>query len=200
MLKDVELKILASFFPRAHRAYVAKEIEQRSGYSHERVFNTLRNLEKKKCLVIEKIKKTNLYGLRLERPEIFFSFVYFVENRKKKFFDKWPIIRRFSEELVRRVGKNCDCMVLSFSEEEKNVVEGPIKAVLVAKVIDSELEKFCLALAKKYDLNITPILLEIGEFEKLRRNDLPLYRELMESSILLRGLEIFYDSMYGVII
>ena len=49
MLTQAEVRVLAAFFPEGGEA-TAREIEKRSGYSHERVYSTLRGLPPKSIL------------------------------------------------------------------------------------------------------------------------------------------------------
>ena len=83
MFKENELKILAGFFPYAHRIYSTKDIEKRSRYSHERAHTTLSKLEKSGFVLRQKLGNVNIYRLNLEKKELFLAFLYYMSSSKR---------------------------------------------------------------------------------------------------------------------
>lgn len=77
-----ELDILASFFPLANKVYTTKDIEKKSGYSHERVHTILSKLEKEGKLKRRSFGRTNVYKLQIS-SELFLAYVYFNEERRR---------------------------------------------------------------------------------------------------------------------
>ncbi len=55
MLNETELRILPAFFPEGIER-TTKEMEDRSGYSHERAYSTLKTLEER-CFVKKESRK-----------------------------------------------------------------------------------------------------------------------------------------------
>ena len=85
-MKEIEIKILASFFPKAEKEYTTKEIEKISGYSHERVYTTLLSLTKQSYLIRRKIGKAYVFKLNLAK-DLILPFIYFQTKRNEKFFN-----------------------------------------------------------------------------------------------------------------
>ena len=66
LLLQNEIEILICFLPTLG-SLTSKQIEEKSGYSHESVFRILKGLVDKKCLFTKKIGKTNVYELVRDR-------------------------------------------------------------------------------------------------------------------------------------
>ncbi len=62
MITESELRIMAGFFPEGSSVTI-KEIEKASGYSYERVYSTLMDLQKKRIVEGKKVGRTWSFNL-----------------------------------------------------------------------------------------------------------------------------------------
>lgn len=72
MLNETELKILSAFFPEGTER-ATKEVEDRSGYSHERAYSTLKVLEEKRILLKKNVGKALVYSIKKFDDSYLFS-------------------------------------------------------------------------------------------------------------------------------
>ena len=117
MLNETELKIIAAFFPEGTER-ATKEIENRSGYSHERVYSTLAALEKKELLTKKKVGKTLVYSIAKFNDAIYLGFAYYSIDKKEQFIKKYPLIWNALEEFMNKSKPELAILFGSYSKGE----------------------------------------------------------------------------------
>jgi predicted nucleotidyltransferase len=197
MLKQVELKILASFFP-STKGYTTREIEIKSGYSHERVYTTLMNLVKQGYLIKRKAGKTYIFRLNLQK-DLLLPYLYFQTEQKENFLNSvTPFVRNALNEFIEKIGSSDLVSVVIFGSYAKGEQrkESDIDVLCVTRK-KYDIDKVALSLRHKYDKRITPVVVLFEDFPNMKRDNPTFYNELMEFGIVLYGVEAFYRLIYG---
>ena len=86
MITQNEIEILSCFFPKL-ADLTAKEIEKKSGLSHETTFRLLKKLVQEKHLKEKKVGKTNVYEF-IKDDLTYQIFVHYVTKRRLTFKEK----------------------------------------------------------------------------------------------------------------
>lgn len=169
MFKENELLILSSFFPLVNRAYSTKEIELRSGYSHERAHTTLNLLEKDSLLKKRNYGNVNLYRLNLEKRELFLVFVFYMNSIKKKL----------------KIGHSLD---IDFDERLHSVIHLPKKDAFLY-ILKDNISKSEITGTKN------SCLMHESEFVSRLQQESSFFED-MASSIVINGYERFYELVF----
>lgn len=197
MLKQVELKILASFFP-STKGYTTREIEIKSEYSHERVYTTLMNLVKQGYLIKRKAGKTYIFRLNLQK-DLLLPYLYFQTEQKENFLNlATPFVRNALNEFIEKIGSSDLVSVVIFGSYAKGEQrkESDIDVLCVTRK-KYDIDKVALSLRHKYDKRITPVVVLFEDFPNMKRDNPTFYNELMEFGIVLYGVEPFFRLIYG---
>lgn len=117
MLTETELKVLSVFFPEGTER-TTREIEGRSGYSHERVYSMLKALEKKGVLLKKSVGKALVYSIKKIDDSAYFSFIYYCLNRKGNFVNKYPSVWKAIEEFINKTKLELVVLFGSYSNDE----------------------------------------------------------------------------------
>lgn len=192
MLNETELKILAAFFPEGAER-TTKEIEEISGYSHERAYSTLRGLEEKKILFKKPVGKTLLYSIKRFDDSVYFAFTYYSINKKDSFVKKYPHVWKAVEEFIDKTKPE---MVVLFGSYSKGEAKERSDIDVLCINGNPETEKIALSLRHKYDLRITPVIISKEDFKKIRSDNPELWEEIVRFGIVLKGQEVFYNLVY----
>ena len=197
-MKEAEIKILASFFPRAEKEYTIKEIEKISAYSHERVYTTLLNLAKQGYLTKKRVGKTYTFKLNLKK-DLILPFFYFLTERNKRFFDSLKIFeKKLLTEFIKQIYSPdlISCIVFgSYAKGEQREDSDIDILCIVRKRYD--IEKIALSLAHKYGKSISPVIISIKDFLNMKKENPTFFLELIEFGVILYGREMFYELVYG---
>jgi len=197
MLKQTELKILASFFPLT-KEYTTREIETKSRYSHERVYTTLMDLVEQGYLVKRKIGKTYLFKLNIQR-DVLLPYVYFQTERKESFFRSVThFVRSALDDFIKKIESSDLVSVIifgSYAKGEQREDSDVDVLCIVRKKYD--IDRVALSLRHKYDRKITPVIVLSEDFPNMKKDNPTFYRGLVEFGIVLYGIEPFYNLVYG---
>ncbi len=192
MLDKTELKILSAFFPEGTER-TTKEIEERSGYSHERAYSTLKTLEKKDILSKKKVGKALVHSIKKFDDTVYLSFAYYSINRKNNFIKKYPYVWKALDEFINKTKLE---LVILFGSYSKNEAKEKSDVDILCVNGSPETEKIALSLRHKYNLRITPAIVSKEDFKNIKTENLELWEELIKFGIIMRGQELFYDSIY----
>lgn len=192
MLNETELKILSAFFPEGTER-TTKEIEDRSGYSHERAYSTLKALEKKRILLKKTVGKAHVYSIKKFDDSVYLSFTYYSLNKKNAFVEKYPSVWKAIEEFISKTKLELAVLFGSYSRDEAK--EGSDVDILCVNG-NSEIEKIALSLKHKYNLKISPVIVNKEDFKNIKPENLELWKEIVKFGIVLKGQELFYDLIY----
>lgn len=192
MLNETELNILSAFFPEFTER-TTKEIEERSGYSHERAYSTLKALEEKGFLSKRTVGKALAYSIKKMDDSVYLSFTYYSLNKKNSFVKKYPGVWKAIEEFMERT--KLDLFILFGSYSKREAREGSDIDILCVNG-DSETEKIALSLRHKYDLRISPVVVSKEDFRNIRSDNPELWEEIVRFGVILKGQELFYYLVY----
>jgi len=198
MLKNSEIKIMECFFPLLEDSHTTKEIENKSGYSHERVYTILMGLIKKDYLLKRKVGKTYLFSANLKK-DFLLPFIHFHTQRKEKFLKSKPIsIKNLLEEFIEKISNDNLISVIIFGsyakgEERK---ESDIDILCVVRKKDG-IEKIALSLVHKYNKKITPVVVLAKDFPNMKKDNPSFYEDLIKFEVILCGIEFSYKLIIG---
>lgn len=192
MLNKTELKILSAFFPEGTER-TTKEIENRSGYSHERAYSTLKTLEKKGILSKKNVGKALVYSIKKFDDSIYLSFTYYSLNKKNAFVEKYPSVWKAIEEFISKTKLE---MVVLFGSYSKDEIKERSDIDILCVNGNSEIEKLALSLRHKYNLKISPVIVNKEDFRNIKSENPELWEEIVKFGIALKGQELFYDLLY----
>lgn len=192
MFNETELKILSAFFPEGTER-TTKEIENRSRYSHERAYSTLRLLGKKSILSKKKIGKALVYSIKKFDDSAYLAFTYYSLNNKNTFSEKYSHAWKAIDEFVNKVKLEMAVLFGSYSKGEAK--ERSDVDILCANG-NSKTEKIALPLRHKYNLKISPVIVDKEDFRNIKSENHELWEELIKFGIVPKGQELFYDLVY----
>ncbi len=192
MLNETELKILSSFFPEGTEK-TTKEVEERSGYSHERAYSTLKALEEKGILSKKKVGKALVYSIKKFDDMVYLSFTYYSINRKNSFVKKYPSVWNALDEFLNKTKLHLVILFGSYSKEEAKE-RSDVDVLCVGG--NSETEKIALSLRHKYNLRITAVIVNKKDFKNIKTENQEFWEELIKFGVILKGQELFYDLVY----
>lgn len=192
MLNETELKVLSAFFPE-NCERTTKEIEDRSRYSHERVYSTLKALEEKKILSEKKVGKALVYSIEKFDDSVYLSFIYYSLNKKSNFVKKYSSAWKAIEEFIEKTKPE---MVVLFGSYSKNEAREKSDIDVLCVNGNPETEKIALSLRHKYNLKINPVIISKENFKKIQLDNPELWEEIVLLGITLKGQELFYELVY----
>lgn len=192
MLKETELRMLAAFFPEG-KERTTREIEMRSGYSHERVYSTLNELEKRGVLTKRRVGKTLAYSVPGFSDQLYMAFAHYSLKRKENWAEKHPTAHRAIEELGR--GAKPDLMVV-FGSYARGEAKGA-SDIDVLCVGGIGAEKIALSLRHRYNLRINPVVVKKSDFGNIATENPGFWEDLVNFGVVINGWEIFYRVAYA---
>ncbi|MDD2777935.1 MAG: nucleotidyltransferase domain-containing protein [Methanocellales archaeon] len=192
MLNEAELRIISAFFPEGiERA--TKEIEDRSGYSHERAYSTLKTLEEKGVLSKKKVGKALVYSIKKFDDMVYLSFAYHSLNRKDRFIKKYSSVWGAIEEFINKTKLE---MVVLFGSYSKDEAKEKSDVDLLCVNGNSETEKIALSLRHKYNLRMSTVIVRKEDLQNIKSENPELWDDLIKFGVVLKGQELFYDLVY----
>lgn len=188
-MNDTELKVLAGFFPATKRITI-KELEQKSGYSYERVYSSLKNLSRYGAVEKNKVGKTLTFSLVPESDMALLAFFYHAIKRRTKFAKSnrnvWKLMKEFS------ANDDVRCAVLFGSYAKGSVSDKSDVDVLC--VADGNVETIALSLTHKYGISLNPV--KVKSIKAIETDNRVFYEEMIEHGYIIKGLEYFYEQVY----
>ena len=179
---ELKLKILTAFFPEG-KEHSMKEIEKRSGYSHERVYTLLQNLKKQKIVTERKIGKMHTYKLNYKKDEVLLAFTNYVIIKRKLFAKKYPLLYKRLKEFTNNVKSNGLILFGSYAKRKAKGHSDIDIAIVFPNISDFfVLQLDLMKLRRKIDLRIEPHLFSIEDFNKNN----PLASEIFNTGIELK--------------
>lgn len=193
MLTPTEVRVLAAFFPEAGEA-TTRDIEKRSGYSHERVYSTLRGLGRKGITASRKIGRTYLHSLRRFDDKTYLAFTYSSLQRKWQFAAAHPEVGRAIEEFLAHTSPQMAVLFGSYAKGDATR-QSDIDILCIGA---TNADKTALQLRHSTSLTIAPLPVQRGEFRKIRTENPEFWHDLVSLGIVLKGHEAFHDLVYGL--
>jgi predicted nucleotidyltransferase len=197
-MKEIEIKILATFFPYAEREYTTKEIETISNYSHERVYTTLLKLAEKGYLIKRKVGKAYVFRLNLAK-DLLLPYLYFQTEKYDKFLKSLKTSEKnLLTEFINKISSPnlVSCIVFgSYAKGEQREDSDIDILCIAAKRYD--IEGVALSLRHKYGKRISPLVIQAKDFKNIKKENPTFFLELKQFGIVVYGREMFYNLVYG---
>lgn len=192
MLSETELRILSAFFPEGAER-TTREIEYRSGYSHERAYTTLNSLAERGILLKKSVGKALVYSINKFDDVLYLAFAYYRLNRKSLFAKRYPIAWNAIEEFINKAEPK---MAVLFGSYSRGEAKGRSDVDILCVAGRPETEKIALSMRHKYNLKISPVINREQDFGNIKSENPELWAEIVNFGIALKGQELFYELIY----
>jgi len=190
-MNETELRVLAGFFP-ATNDITIKELEQRSDYSYERVYSSLKNLKRYVAVRSKKVGKTLTFSLVTESDLALLGFFYHSIKRRSEFAKSnrtvWKLLKEFSANGGIR------CVVLFGSYAKGDASDTSDVDVLCVADTDIEIEAIARSLTHKYGMRLNPV--KVRSIKDIEMDNRAFYEDVVEYGYVIKGLEYFYEQVY----
>jgi len=195
-ISHLEGTIIASFFPEAEEMTI-KEIQERIGYSYERVNTALKSLVKKGIVKEKKVGKTLVYSLDTNGINSYsLGFIRYMLQRKIEFIKKHKNVYN----VIKEIEKNPYIWeLILFGSYSKGLETKQSDIDLMVTCIPSkekEVNDFIKSLEHKYGINLSPVVLPMHEFSNIKKDNPELWNDLKMYGIAFKGGDSFYYWMY----
>lgn len=190
-MNETELRVLAGFFP-ATNDITIKELEQRSDYSYERVYSSLKNLKRYVAVRSKKVGKTLTFSLVTESDLALLGFFCHSIKRRSEFAKSnrtvWKLLKEFSANGGIR------CVVLFGSYAKGDASDTSDVDVLCVADADTEIDAIARSLSHKYGIRINPV--KVRSIKDIGTDNRAFYEDMVEYGYVIKGLEYFYEQVY----
>lgn len=193
MITQNEIKILVCFFPKLN-SLTSKEIEDKSGLSHETTFRILKGLVEKKYLVEKKIGKTNVYELVKDRDLIYQVFVSYMTKKRLDFKEKHLLLYKRLYEFLNEL--NLEGSAVIFGSYAKGTQTKNSDIDLLCVTNKKDIQNIVQIFRTKYNIIIQPVVVKISDFKNIKKDNLQFWMDLIEYGIILDGLDLFFKEAY----
>ncbi|WP_456474197.1 nucleotidyltransferase domain-containing protein [Candidatus Pyrohabitans sp.] len=190
MITESELRVMAGFFPRGGSVTI-KDIEKASGYSYERVYSTLKDLQRKGVVEGIKVGKTWSFKLDYNRDECLLSFVYYGVNKKEKFKKTHRKVSKLLDEYLSKIDARC---AVVFGSYAKGDAKRGSDIDLLLVTADEDFEKKALALRHKYNLRLNPV--KVSSIKSIKEENKIFFKEIRDFGVVIKGFEYFFEQVY----
>ena len=193
MITQNEIKLLVCFFPKLN-SLTTKEIEGRSGFSHETTFRMLKVLVGKKYLVEKKIGKTNVYDMVKDRDLMYQVFVGYMANKRLDFKEKHLLLYKRLYEFINEL--NLEDSAVIFGSYAKGMQTKNSDIDLLCVTNKKDIQNIVQIFRTKYNINIQPVVVKISDFKNIKKDNLQFWMDLIEYGMVLDGLDLFFKEAY----
>ena len=190
-MNETELRVLAGFFP-ATKNITIKELEQKSDYSYERVYSSLKKLKEYVAVRSKKVGKTLTFSLVTESDLALLGFFYHSIKRRSEFAKSnrtvWKLLKEFS------ANDDIKCVILFGSYAKDNASDTSDVDVLCVADADTEIDAIARSLSHKYGIRINPV--KVRSIKDSETDNRAFYEDMVEYGYVIKGLEYFYEQVY----
>ena len=192
MITKNETEILSCFFPRLVDL-TAKDIETKTGFSHETTFRLLKKLVQEKHLKEKKVGRTNVYEF-IKDDLTYQIFFYYVTKRRLAFKEKHLLIYKRLHEFLNELSP--DGPVIIFGSYAKSTETKKSDIDLLCVTTKNNVGKLTQEFKTKYDLNIQALTVKPSDFKNIKRDNPIFWSDLIEYGIVLNGLDDYFKEVY----
>jgi len=194
-LEEREYTILKSLYPKA-KDLTIKEIMKNTPYSsYERNNSYLKSLAKKKVIQEKKIGRTLVYSLIPNNWLSKKAFNSYALDKARIFSEKYRIISAALKELPE---EELDFYAIFGSYAKGTQRKGSDIDLLCIASNKEKIEKAVYAIKRRYNLDITPVILPKAEFAKIKKENPEFWQDLVNYGIIFKGYELFYYYAYAI--
>ena len=193
LLLQNEIEIVMCFFPKLEDL-TSKQIEEKSGYSHESTFRILKGLANKKCLIEKKVGKTNVYEFVKDRDLIYQGFINYMTKRRLDFKQKHQLLYKRLYEFLNEVNPEGPAVIFGSFAKGTETKNSDVDILIIKNKnnIQNEVQIF----KTEYSINIQPVIVKTSDFKNIKKDNLPFWKDLVEYGIVLDGLDLFFKEAY----
>jgi predicted nucleotidyltransferase len=193
LLQQNEIELMVCFFPKLVDL-TSKEIETKSGYSHESTFRILKGLVAKKCLVEKKVGKTNVYEFIKERDLTYQVFTNYMTKKRLDFKQKHSSLYKWLYEFLNKVNPEGPAVVFGSFAKGTETKNSDVDILLVKNKNDAKTS--AQVFKTKYGINLQPVVVKPSDFKNIKKDNLQFWNDLIEFGIVLDGLDLFFKEVY----
>lgn len=194
MITQNEIEILECFFP-SLKDKTAKDIEVKSGFSHETTFRLLKGLVEKKQLREKKVGKTNVY--EFIRDEFTYQvFVHYTSKRRLEFKEKHLLLYKRLYEFLKELQLEDFGIAIVFGSFAKGTETKNSDIDLLCITNKKNVREIAQTFKTKYNLNIQAVVVKISDFKNMKIDNHTFWNDLIEYGIVLDGLDYFFKEVY----
>ena len=191
-LSEAESIILRCFFPEGEEMTI-KQFQEKSRYSYERVYSSLKELIKKNTVSEKRIGKTLVYSLDFNNPYSKLAFNHYSTERLIEFSKRHLIINKAISELEE---EPIEIMFIFGSYSKGIETKSSDIDLMIVSDNKSEIEKAVHGLKYQYGLDIALVFVKRSEFHKIKIENPELWQDIKKNALLFKGVDIFYYWMY----
>lgn len=192
-ISHLEGTIIASFFPEAEEMTI-KEIQERTGYSYERVNSALKSLARKNIIKEKNVGKTLVYSIDLHNLYVEIGFSYYTLKREIEFIRKHRMIYSAIKEIMDNPFIWGAILFGSYSKGTETK-QSDVDIICISNK-KKEIESFIYSLKHKYGFNFSPVILPLYEFPNIKKDNPELWYDLKMYGLVFKGEDYFYSYMY----
>lgn len=193
-MTQTEIEILDCFFPRLEDK-TAKEIEIKSGFSHETTFRLLKGLVEKKNLKKKKVGKTNVYEF-IKDEFMYQVFVHHITKKRLKFKEKHLLLYKRLYEFLKELQLEDLGIAIIFGSFAKGTETKNSDIDLLCVTNKKNVREIAQTFKTRYDINIQVVAVKILDFKNMKTDNPAFWGDLMEYGIILDGLDYFFKEVY----
>lgn len=194
MINQNEIKILVCFFPKLG-SLTSKEIEDKSGFSHETTFRILKELVRKKYLNEKKVGKTNVYEFLKDRDLVYQVFVNYMTNKRLGFKEKHLLLYKRLYEFINEVNPEGPAVIFGSFAKGTQTKSSDIDILCVVSN-KRNIQNIVQVFRTKYNINIQPVIVKLSDFGNIKSDNPQFWEDLIEYGIVLDGLDLFFKKVY----
>ena len=192
MITQNEIEILSCFFPKLANL-TTKEIEAKTGLSHETTFRLLKKLVKERHVKEKKVGKTNVYEF-IKDDLTYQVFVNYITKRRLAFKEKHLLIYKRLYEFLN--GLSPEGPVIIFGSYAKNTETKKSDIDILCVTTKNNVGKLAQEFKTKYDLNIQAITVKPSDFKNIKKDNAVFWDDLIGCGIVLDGLDYYFKEVY----
>jgi predicted nucleotidyltransferase len=194
LITQNEIEILECFFPSLEDK-TAKEIEVKSGFSHETTFRLLKGLAEKKSLREKKVGKTNVYEF-IRDDFTYQVFVHYITKRRLRFKEKHLLLYKRLYEFLRELQLEDFGIAIIFGSFAKGTETKNSDTDLLCVTNKKKVREIAQTFKTKYNINIQVVTVKISDFRNMKTDNPAFWSDLIEFGIVLDGLDYFFKEVY----
>lgn len=192
MLTQNETEILSCFFPKL-ADLTAKDIEKKTGLSHETTFRLLKNLVQEKHLKENKVGKTNVYEF-VKDDLTYQVFVYYVTKKRLAFKEKHLLIYKRLYEFLSELSPDGPAIIFGSYAKETETKRSDIDVLCVTTKNNSG--RLAQEFKTKYDLNIRVLTVKPSDFKNIKKDNPVFWNDLIGYGVVLDGIDHYFKEAY----
>ena len=181
------------FFPKLDNL-TSKEIETKSGYSHESTFRILKGLVEKKCLIEKKIGKTNIYEFIKDRDLTYQVFTNYMTKRRLDFKQRYLLLYKRLYEFLNEVKPEGPAILFGSFAKGTETKNSDIDILLIKN--KSDIQNMVQIFKTKYKINLQTVIVKPSDFNNIKKDNLQFWEDLIDYGIVLDGFDLFFKDVY----